>query len=103
MGQKSDKAGYSNVCETKVPVEPGAVVKNVGNQKENKTGSWRSFRPIVDKEKCIGCKKCEMHCPDEAIKVVDGKAVVDLDYCKGCLICEQVCPVKAISNKMEKK
>jgi pyruvate ferredoxin oxidoreductase delta subunit len=90
-------------CPDKAKVEPGAVVKDVGNQVENKTGAWRSFRPVVDKEKCTGCGLCEMHCPDEAIKVIDGKAVVDLDYCKGCLICEQMCPFKAISHEVEKK
>jgi len=28
-----------------------------------KTGSWRVFRPVVDKEKCNVCGLCEMYCP----------------------------------------
>jgi len=31
----------------------------------------------VDKEKCIGCKKCVSVCPVGAIKIIDGKAEID--------------------------
>ncbi|MFA4946353.1 MAG: 4Fe-4S binding protein [Candidatus Micrarchaeia archaeon] len=65
----------------------------------NKTGSWRSRKPVVDESKCVGCKTCERGCPDSCIRVVDGKAKVDYDYCKGCGICAHECPVKCI--KME--
>ena len=27
------------------------------------TGSWRVFRPVVDKEKCNECGFCAMYCP----------------------------------------
>ena len=96
---------YSLVCESKLPVEPGAVVINPGSQKENKTGTWRSFRPIISNEKCTACRLCVRHCPDAAISMTgkDGKAKVDYDYCKGCLICEQVCPFDAITSEVEQK
>lgn len=86
-------------------VNPGAVVKEPGSSKINKTGSWRTFRPIAT-DKCTGCKICEWYCPDSAIKVkeIEGrkKAVVDYDYCKGCLICIGVCPQKAIGQEKER-
>jgi len=86
-------------------VNPGAVVKEPGSSKKNKTGSWRTFRPVVT-EKCTGCKICEWYCPDTAIKVKEiggkRKAVVDYEYCKGCLICVGVCPQKAIEKEKER-
>lgn len=53
----------------------------------------------VDKEKCVGCKKCikELGCP--AI-VKDGKKVrIDSSLCYGCSICKPICPVGAIGEK----
>lgn len=86
-------------------LKEGAVVSDAGSSRKNKTGSWRTFRPVVT-DKCVGCRICEWYCPDNAIKVVekDGKkkAVIDYDYCKGCLICAGACPQKAITSEKER-
>ncbi|MCC7554374.1 MAG: 4Fe-4S binding protein [Methanobacteriaceae archaeon] len=74
-------------------VSTGCVIKDPGNSKKNKTGSWRTFKPVLDKEKCIGCDKCVMFCPDAAINKDHD---INYDYCKGCGICSAECPVKAI-------
>jgi len=58
-----------------------------------KTGSWRVFKPVVDKEKCSRCGLCELYCPDSAI---DADFEIDLEFCKGCGICANECPKKAI-------
>jgi 2-oxoacid:acceptor oxidoreductase delta subunit (pyruvate/2-ketoisovalerate family) len=83
----------------------GAVVREAGSTSKNKTGTWRTFRPIVT-DKCIGCGTCVMFCPEGAITVKDVKgkkrAVIDYDYCKGCLVCIEVCPQKAITAEKEK-
>lgn len=47
---------------------------------------------------CIACKKCEMNCPDGAIKVIDNLAVIDYKKCTRCGICADVCPVKCIKK-----
>ena len=57
---------------------------------------WRVFRPVIDEEKCVGCKRCWVFCPEAAIHMNDGKAVVNYDYCKGCGICVEECTVGAI-------
>jgi pyruvate ferredoxin oxidoreductase delta subunit len=84
----------------------GAVVTDIKAVKENKTGAWRSFRPIWNKEKCINCLTCWIYCPDASIILKDGKHQgIDYDYCKGCGICAEVCPkkVQAITMAKEEK
>ncbi len=80
-------------------VKPGSSLKN-------KTGSWRSYRPVVDKDKCIACRLCTKICPDGAINLKNYKkslkADVNYDYCKGCGLCAKECPVKAIKMEKEK-
>ena len=64
------------------------------------TGSWRVFKPVVDREKCNACGLCAMYCPDASI---DEDLNVDLRFCKGCDICANECPKKAIEMVREEK
>jgi pyruvate ferredoxin oxidoreductase delta subunit len=64
------------------------------------TGSWRVFRPVVDKEQCNACRHCATYCPDAAI---DKELDIDLAFCKGCGICANECPKKAIAMVREEK
>ncbi len=63
----------------------------------NKTGSWRSSRPVFLHDKCTGCRLCALVCPDSVVFALDKKVYTcDLDFCKGCGICAQECPVDDI-------
>jgi len=73
--------------------EAGLV--GIGSFIENKTGEWRVFMPVVDEQRCTGCKICWFYCPEAAIEMVDGIAKINYDYCKGCGICANECPVNA--------
>ena len=61
-----------------------------------KTGSWRVFKPIVNRELCKKCMICVEFCPDGAIYEVEDSVEIDYDYCKGCGICANECPYKAV-------
>lgn len=53
---------------------------------------------IVDRDKCIGCKKCiGVGCP--ALMMKEGKCEINANQCVGCTVCAQVCPVNAITRK----
>ena len=83
-------------------VPKGGIITRPGSSVFNKTGTWRAFRPVFDKEKCINCMICYSFCPEESIIVKDGKVSgVDLEFCKGCGICAKECPVKAYEMKEE--
>jgi len=85
-------------------ITTGAVITEPGSAVKNKTGGWRSFKPVWNKKKCTQCGLCWVYCPDNSIPQSGGKRLeTDLDYCKGCLICVQVCPVKAITAEKEEK
>lgn len=68
-----------------------------------KTGTWRTLRPVVDHEKCLGCGLCQMYCPEASVKVENHKAIIDYDYCKGCGVCANECPQDAIEMIPEVK
>ena len=69
-----------------------------------KTGSWRVFKPILDKEKCTKCLRCWIFCPEGSIKKEkDGSVSIDYEYCKGCGICAVECKAKAITMEREAK
>jgi pyruvate ferredoxin oxidoreductase delta subunit len=88
----------------------GGMVE-AGTAVEFRTGTWRSERPVWNKERCIHCLTCWISCPDASIKTAPDKkrttivVGVDYDYCKGCGICANECPVKikAITMEQEKK
>lgn len=77
-----------------------------GTSIANKTGDWRSERPLVS-DKCTACGICVRVCPDRCMELISRSgnpasiAKVDYDYCKGCGICANECPVKAIVMKRE--
>ena len=69
-----------------------------------KTGSWRVYRPKLEKEKCVKCLRCWIFCPEGSIKrEKDGTVNINYDYCKGCGICASECKVKAITMEREEK
>jgi 2-oxoacid:acceptor oxidoreductase delta subunit (pyruvate/2-ketoisovalerate family) len=92
-------------AEKGIRINPGAVVLDSGSSRAYHTGEWRTFRPVINQDKCIKCYQCWQACPDAAIRIdrETGKVYIDYTYCKGCLICVKHCPVKAIDKALEEK
>ena len=66
------------------------------------TASWRTFRPVIDRNLCTRCNICWKFCPDVAIALdAEGFPVVRDAFCKGCGICAEECPPKAIAMERE--
>lgn len=49
----------------------------------------------LDGDKCRGCTTCLKHCPTEAIRIKDGKAVINPKRCIDCGECIRICPHNA--------
>ena len=58
---------------------------------------------LLDESKCIGCTTCIRHCPTEAIRIRDGRAVIQSDRCIDCGECIRHCvhlAKRAVSDKL---
>ena len=79
-----------------IPAKTKAGLVGPGSFVENKTGSWKVFRPEYDKEKCTMCNFCWFYCPEGCIYRKEDRMDFDMEYCKGCGICANECPADAI-------
>lgn len=89
--QANAPVDVSDLPPQKVETKPG----------ELDVASWRVYTPVLDADKCIGCKRCYILCPEVAISMAEDKAVINYKYCKGCGVCTEECPVKAIDFVQE--
>jgi thioredoxin reductase (NADPH) len=56
-----------------------------------------SLHPVIDTTRCIGSSACAKSCPEDALGVVNGKAVlIGAAHCIGHGACLAACPVEAI-------
>ena len=56
---------------------------------------------VIDEGLCVGCGACEMECPVQALKVIDGKSKL-VGKCDALAKCIDVCPVGALSLQPRK-
>ena len=77
----------------------GGTIKNLGMgcaSRKGKLAQHSTVGPKVIEKKCIGCGDCTSHCSQNALDLVDEKAVLDSKKCIGCGECIIVCPNEAI-------
>ena len=68
---------------------------------ENKTGNWRSQRPVIDPKKCTGCLICWKFCPEACVTIADKVPAISMEFCKGCAVCAAECPQGCITMAEE--
>ena len=54
--------------------------------------------PVINEEKCIGCRTCQTYCSVDAILFEGKKCKIDPNLCTECYVClrQKVCPEGAI-------
>ncbi|MEX2683973.1 MAG: 4Fe-4S binding protein [Candidatus Sigynarchaeota archaeon] len=84
-----------------------AAVQHPAEGEGGKTGTWRTFKPVIDVSKCIlmksekaRCHNCWLYCPEAMVTRTRPPTII-LEYCKGCGICAVECPHKAITMEEE--
>ncbi len=77
-------------------------IRKTATSIKNRTGLWRTERPIINRELCSRCMLCNIYCPENVINN-DSESYPEIDYehCKGCLICAEICPSHAIEKTDE--
>ncbi len=56
-------------------------------------------RPIINTQKCIGCRECFKACPAKTIVMEEKKARIIKSGCIKCYCCHELCPHKAVDVK----
>ena len=78
----------------------GGALKNLGMGCGSRAGKMEQHnegKPVVDKELCVGCRRCTTQCAHGAITVTERKATIDHSKCVGCGRCISACRPEAIS------
>ncbi|WAI18168.1 MAG: RnfABCDGE type electron transport complex subunit B [Buchnera aphidicola (Acyrthosiphon caraganae)] len=82
----------ANVLNIKEPKEN----LTIDNKKQKKTTVW------IDEKNCVGCSKCAIFCPVDAIVGAPNFIHTVLQkFCTGCNICLLHCPTNCIKIKKE--
>ena len=50
------------------------------------------FRPMIDADKCVRCKTCELHCKAQCISITKEEVFIDHSRCVDCFNCIDSCP-----------
>ena len=64
---------------------------------------WRTYKPVIDLDKCVKCLRCFLVCPDGVIDKSGDELSIDYDFCKGCGICAHECKFNCIEMVKEEK
>ena len=93
--------GYSSVkLPHKFKIAVGGCPNNCVKPDLNDLGVIGQKVPLIDLNKCRGCKVCQVEkaCPINVPVVKDGKVIIDDNACNHCGRCVGKCPFKALEG-----
>lgn len=77
----------------------GGALKTLGmglSSRKGKLAMHSVTKPFIRETHCIGCGECVVWCPEDALEIVNGKAMIDEPICIGCGECLAVCRKGAV-------
>ena len=83
------------------PLSFPRVIVSTRSMSENRTGTWRTLRPVIDASKCTGCLICWKYCHEACVTLTQKVPVIDMNSCKGCGICVEECPAHCVDFPAE--
>lgn len=107
LAKKIHDAYYIGWSDVKLPhkfkISVGGCPNSCIKPSLNDFGIEAHRAPVVDTEKCRGCKACavEKACHSKAARVVEGKISIDDSKCISCGVCVGKCPFGAIAEESE--
>ncbi len=57
-----------------------------------------TFVPVIDEQRCTGCRKCADLCQFNALAVIGEKVLVFPELCHSCEGCRMICPEQAVEE-----
>ncbi len=96
--------GYHSVAlPHKFKIAVGGCPNNCVKPNLNDLGIIGQRVPVINYEKCRGCKKCmvESACPVKAPSVKNGRVEIDKSVCNNCGRCKGKCPFGAIEKYID--
>ena len=101
LSEKVHRLFYEGYHDVKLPhkfkIAVGGCPNNCLKPDLNDVGVVGQRLPVVDLDKCRGCKVCQMekNCPVHVAHLESGKVVIDPDQCNQCGRCVGKCPFHA--------
>lgn len=81
-------------CDVEEPNSSLFIKPNI-----TETIAFKQSVPLIDQDKCIGCRKCSDNCQFNALITIKSKTYVYDDMCHSCGLCMRICPTGAITKK----
>lgn len=76
--------------------EPNVHLFIYPDEKVSRTES--TFVPVIDEQRCNGCRKCADLCEFNALAVIGDKVLVFPELCHSCEGCREICPEQAVQQ-----